>query len=145
MSNDIYSIDKRSEIMSRIRSSNTTPEIRLRKKLYHKGYRYRISPKDLPGKPDIVLYKYNVAIFVHGCFWHQHKKCKKSVIPKSNVDFWKSKFNKNIERDNKNIEDLKRKGWRVFIAWECEINEDIDYVIYRINKFILQNESNKKL
>jgi len=111
---------KRSWNMSLIRSANTAPEIIVRKMLYSFGFRFRLHKKDLPGKPDIVLKKYKTVIFVHGCFWHQHKRCKRSNIPKSNRSYWKPKLNRNIKRDSRHKADLKKIGWRTITIWECE-------------------------
>ncbi len=106
---DIFTKERRSEIMSRIKSRDTKPEIVLRKKLFSQGYRYRINYKKLPGKPDIVLSKYKTVIFVHGCFWHGHEGCKDAHLPKTNVAFWEKKINENINRDKKVIELLEQK------------------------------------
>lgn len=112
---------KRSEIMSRVRSMNTTPEIRVRKLLYNMGYRYRLHRKDLPGKPDIILPKYNTAIFIHGCFWHGCPTCKHAhVRPKTNSNYWEKKLARTLERDKENIAALEVLGWRVLVIWECE-------------------------
>ena len=111
--------EKRSEIMSRIRSTNTKPEMVVRKMLHAAGYRYRLHRKDLPGKPDIVLPKYQAVIFVNGCFWHHHEGCRIAATPKSNAEFWLSKLSKNVERDQKNSERLRSDGWRVLVIWEC--------------------------
>lgn len=117
---DKLSKEKRSWNMSRIKSKNTKPELKVRSLLHKLGYRFRLHRKDLPGKPDIVLPKYKAVILVNGCFWHRHPRCKKAYTPKENVDFWEEKFNKNISRDKKNLELLKKYGWDVFIVWECE-------------------------
>ena len=106
--------------MSLIRSANTAPEIIVRKLLYSLGCRFRLHKKDLPGKPDIVLKKYKTVIFVHGCFWHQHKRCKRSNIPKSNTSYWKPKLSNNIKRDIQHKTDLRKLGWRTITIWECE-------------------------
>ena len=92
----------RSQNMARVKSKNTKPEVFLRKLLWHKGFRYRVNYKKLPGSPDIYLPKYKTAIFVNGCFWHMHENGKYSSIPKSNFDFWKDKLEGNVERDKKN-------------------------------------------
>lgn len=113
--------------MSRIRSSNTKPEIKVRKYLYSKGFRYRIK-YDIEGKPDIVFPKKKIAIFINGCFWHHHG-CKNSVIPKSNVLFWENKIKANIKRDKIINETLCRKGWHVEILWECEIEKNFDILM----------------
>lgn len=117
---DVFSPEKRSQVMSRIRSKDTKPEKSIRSILHKLGFRFRINRKDLPGKPDIVLPKYKTVIFVHGCFWHQHEGCKIASKPKSNSEFWQKKFSRNIERDKNNQEELKSMGYRVIIIWECE-------------------------
>lgn len=113
--------ERRSWVMSRVRSKNTKPEIKVRSILHRLGYRFRIRGTKLPGSPDIVLKKYQTVVFVHGCFWHQHKGCKKSRLPKSNQEFWSAKFNKNIERDRQNMIALNDLGWKVVVVWECEL------------------------
>lgn len=120
---DIWDKKKRSEVMSKIRSKNTKPEMVLRKALFAKGFRYRINYKKLSGKPDIVLPKYKTAIFVHGCFWHGHENCKISHIPKSNTEFWEHKISTNRERDKNNIMQILSLGWKVLTVWECEISQ----------------------
>lgn len=112
---------ERSERMSRIRSSNTAPEIVLRRALHALGFRFRLQRKDLPGKPDIVLPRFKTAIFVHGCFWHRHVGCKIATTPKSNTDFWVEKFNKNVARDLRSRDLLEANGWKVILVWECEL------------------------
>ena len=104
---DVFSPEKRSQVMSRIRSKDTKPEKIIRSILHKLGFRFRINRKDLPGKPDIVLPKYKTVIFVHGCFWHQHEGCKKSSRPKSNVDFWDRKLSANLMRDKEVIAEYK--------------------------------------
>lgn len=117
---DRISKEHRSWNMSRIKGKNTTPELRVRSALHRMGYRFRLHRNDLPGKPDIVLTKYNQIIFVHGCYWHRHKDCKFAYTPKSRIDFWKAKFAENVERDRCNILLLEESGWKVSIIWECE-------------------------
>lgn len=118
---DIFSESKRSDIMSKITGRETKPEVLVRKYLFSKGFRFRKNVKELPGKPDIVLSKYKMVIFIHGCFWHGHPGCKKAKLPATNVDFWKKKINENTERDKKNIDSLKLLGWNVEIIWQCEL------------------------
>lgn len=118
---DIYSIDKRSDIMSKVRQEGTKAEILIRRFLFPHGFRYRKNDKRYPGKPDIVLPKYRMIIFVHGCFWHGHVNCKAAEPPKTNTDFWKKKISENIARDQKNIETLRKEGWNVITIWQCEI------------------------
>ncbi len=116
---DVHSESVRSYNMSRIKGKNTKPEIKVRKFLFSKGYRYRINVKSLPGSPDIVLTKYKIAIFVNGCFWHGHTSCKKYVIPKTNTEWWLNKIMSNKERDLQKETALKELGWNVFVIWEC--------------------------
>lgn len=119
---------RRSWNMSRIRGVNTKPEIRVRSMLHHMGYRFRLHRKDLPGKPDIVLPKYETVVFVHGCFWHRHPGCRFAYTPKSRVKFWSKKFARNVERHNEVEAELKTQGWRVAVVWECETkDEDVLY------------------
>lgn len=111
----------RSENMSRIRAKNTKPEMLLRKELHARGRRYRLHVKGLPGKPDIVFTRARLAIFVHGCFWHQHESCIQASKPKSNQDYWSSKLSGNIKRDRRNRDELSALGFRTAVLWECEI------------------------
>ncbi|MBO4975184.1 MAG: DNA mismatch endonuclease Vsr [Bacteroides sp.] len=131
---DIFSLQKRSAIMSKIGGKNTKPEILVRKFIFSKGFRYRINVKTLPGKPDIVLPKYKTVIFVNGCFWHGHN-CKKGKLPSSNIDFWKKKISNNKSRDDKNSDLLIKLGWKVIIIWQCEISK-IDDRIKILNKLL---------
>jgi DNA mismatch endonuclease, patch repair protein len=113
--------EKRTEVMKSIISEGTKPELVLRRFLFAEGFRYRKNYKKLPGRPDIVFIKKKIAIFVHGCFWHQHKNCKITYKPRSNTLFWKEKFAKNLERDKRNQKDLREMGWNTIVIWECEI------------------------
>lgn len=112
--------EQRSQNMSRIRNKNTRPEKIVRSVLHLLGFRFRLHRRDLPGTPDIVLPGRKAVIFVHGCFWHQHKGCKDSGIPKTNAELWETKLNKNVARDKKNTAALKQLGWKVLEIWECE-------------------------
>lgn len=129
---DIWTKEKRSEVMSKIKGKNTKPEMILRSQLFRQGFRFRVHQKDLPGKPDIVLPKYQTAIFVHGCFWHYHKDCREGRIPSTNSKFWKEKLEKNIAKDEKHIEALKLAGWNVIVVWECEIEKNIELTLERL-------------
>ena len=120
---DIFSTEKRSDVMSKIKSKNTKPEKIVRSLLFSMGYRFRLHVKDLPGKPDIVLPKYKTVILVNGCFWHGHENCKDSGIPKTNSDFWYDKISKNKERDKRVSNELEQAGWKVLVVWECQIND----------------------
>jgi len=111
---------ERSQLMSRVGQKNTEPEMTVRSLLHALGFRFRIHRKDLAGCPDIVLRKYNLCIFVHGCFWHGHSGCQRSKLPSSNTEFWVSKIKINQERDVRSLNTLKAQGWRVGIIWECQ-------------------------
>lgn len=113
----------RSQNMARVKSKNTKPEVFLRKLLWHKGFRYRLNYKELPGSPDLYIPKYKVAIFVNGCFWHMHENCRYSSIPKNNHDFWKNKLEGNVERDKQNYIKLENMGIKVIVVWGCEIKQ----------------------
>lgn len=114
--------DRRSWNMGQIKGRNTSPEIAVRSILHRSGFRFRLHRKDLPGKPDIVLPKLQTVVFVHGCFWHRHRGCKLCYMPKSNIDFWRAKFDRNVERDRANVEALRKAGWQVVVVWECELD-----------------------
>ncbi len=107
--------------MSRIKGKDTSIEVRVRQYLFSKGYRFRKNDKRFPGKPDVVMPKYHTVIFVHGCFWHRHPGCKYATTPTSNAEFWKEKFRRNVENDQRHIHDLENLGWRVITVWECDI------------------------
>ena len=121
---DTLTKEKRSWNMSKIRSKNTKPEIAIRSKLHKAGYRFRLHVKDLPGKPDIVLPKYNTIIFINGCFWHRHKGCEYAYKPKTRVDFWNQKLNRNIKRQEEVTKQLRKLKWNVLVIWECEVNNE---------------------
>ena len=120
---DHLSPAKRSWNMSRIRSKNTKPELIVRKVLHNSGIRYRLHARNLPGKPDLSNKSKKFAIFVNGCFWHQHKGCKRASIPKSNTDYWIPKLEKNVNRLRENLETLDTMGYRTAVIWECEVND----------------------
>lgn len=118
---DVLTKEERRHTMQSIKGKNTKPEMIVRSYLFSKGLRYRVNVKKLPGTPDIVLKKWKCVIFVNGCFWHGHQEC--FILPKSNVDFWKNKIERNINRDRENAISLERMGWRVIVVWECEIRK----------------------
>lgn len=122
---DVMTPQQRHDCMSHIRSKNTKPEQLVRQALWHQGFRFRLHVKDLPGKPDIVLPKYKAAIFINGCFWHGHERCRDFVIPKSNTAFWLDKIGKNKERDAQNKTVLTSAGWKVITIWECELKKPV--------------------
>jgi DNA mismatch endonuclease (patch repair protein) len=107
--------------MSNIRGKNTAPERQVRSILHQLGFRFRLHRRDLPGVPDIVLPKLKTVVFVHGCFWHQHDRCKKATVPTTNTTFWTEKFKRNKLRDRLNKEKLTSMNWQVIIIWECEL------------------------
>lgn len=136
---------QRSLNMSKIKSANTKPEIFVRKILWKNGFRYRLNYKNAPGKPDVFISKYKTAVFINGCFWHNHDGCKYAVMPKSNRNFWEKKMRNNVKRDKQVIKDLKKLGYKVLVFWECEIfdkrsdgsnNHFIEDKISRIKRMI---------
>lgn len=118
---DVMTTEQRSRCMAAIKGKDTMPEMIVRKYLFSRGLRFRIQVRKLPGNPDIVLPKYKTVIFVNGCFWHGHEDCRYFRLPKSNVEFWKAKIERNVARDVRNEVALKALGWRVVRVWECEI------------------------
>jgi len=121
--------------MGRIRDKDTSPEMAVRKLIYSMGYRYRLHGKTLPGKPDLVFRPRRKIIFVHGCFWHQHKGCKDKHIPKSNKGYWKPKLEKTVKRDKENKKRLINDGWDVLVIWECYLS-DMAKLRKTIKKFL---------
>lgn len=130
---------KRSENMRKIKSENTRPEINVRSVLHKNGYRYSLHKKELPGKPDLVLSRFKLVVFVHGCFWHQHKNCKRSNFPKTNKKYWINKLNRNKKRDQTNRQELKKLGYKVLTIWECETKKE-DYILKLLIKYIALRE-----
>lgn len=120
---DTFSKEKRSWVMSRIRSCDTSPEKIVRSYLHACGYRFRLCNKKLPGNPDIILPRFHTVVFVHGCFWHQCPYCKEGRLPKSNLPYWEEKLKKNQERDSKNIKKLKKLGWKIIVICNCQLKE----------------------
>lgn len=115
---DIVDRATRSRMMSGIRARDTKPELKVRSYLHRAGLRFRLHAP-LPGRPDIVLSKFNAVVFVHGCFWHRHAGCKYTTVPSSNPEFWRAKFDANVERDKRVTIKLQEDGWRVFVVWAC--------------------------
>lgn len=126
--------EKRSWNMSRIKGKDTKIEVEVRKYLFSKGYRFRKNDKRYPGKPDIVLPKYHVAIFVHGCFWHRHEGCKDATTPKTRTEFWLEKFDKNVKNDQIKQEKLRELGWKVIVIWECELKRNFQGTMDKVEK-----------
>lgn len=121
---DVMDADKRSALMSRIRGKNTDLELQVRRILWSSGLRYRLHGNKLPGKPDIVLRRWNALVFVHGCFWHGHANCHLFRLPKTRAEFWSEKLHGNQARDRKAIDALSKMGWRVAVIWECALRQD---------------------
>jgi DNA mismatch endonuclease (patch repair protein) len=121
--------ETRSKLMSRIRSTDTAPEKQVRRILFRMGYRFRIQRKELPGCPDIVFITRKKAIFVNGCFWHQHLGCSRAILPKTNLDYWLPKFEKNKQRDARAIKELLQLGWDVLTIWECQIKNEAELAV----------------
>lgn len=115
---------QRSSTMARIGSRDTTPELRVRRFLFSRGYRYTTHNRSLPGQPDIVFSRRRKVVFVHGCFWHSHPGCANSKIPTTRRSFWSAKFRRNVERDADNIAKLLVLGWQSFVVWECQVCEE---------------------
>lgn len=135
-------------MMAGIKGKNTKPELLIRKALFAKGFRYRLHSKLLAGKPDIVLSKYKVAIFIHGCFWHGHD-CHLYRLPKSNSRFWAEKINKNKYNDTLVIEQLANVGWRIAVIWECSLKGrtklDFEVLVDTLERWILSDKMNLSL
>lgn len=132
---DTVSPARRSEIMGRVRSRDTGPELAVRRLVHSLGYRYRLHARDLPGHPDLVFRPRMKVILVHGCFWHRHHGCELARMPKSRQEFWSSKFTVNRKRDRKTERALGKAGWRVLTVWECEIH-DAQALEKRIRRFL---------
>lgn len=138
---DNHTKEVRSRNMSRIRSTNTKPEEKVRKYLFSKGFRYRKNVRSLPGCPDIVLPKYRSVIFVNGCFWHKHD-CPRFVWPSSNQEYWIPKITRNVERDERNQETLKEMGWQVITVWECELKKgNFQETMDKLIEYLVSNTS----
>lgn len=131
---DSLTPEKRSWNMSRIKGKDTSIEVKVRKYLFSKGFRFRKNDKRYPGKPDIVLPKYKTVIFINGCFWHMHPGCKQGRLPKSNVEYWRKKLEKNVLNDKLHIQQIERMGWSSIVLWECELKKDFDGVMEKLLK-----------
>lgn len=140
---DIVSKNKRSEMMSGIQGKNTKPELRIRKALFNRGFRYRLYSKKLPGKPDIILKQWRAIIFIHECFWHGHN-CHLFKWPSTRIEFWRKKIGNTAIRDKRIVNELKEKNWRVAIVWECSMRgkyrQDFESVIDQIAGFIKSDD-----
>jgi len=140
---DVHSKEIRSYNMSQIRGKDTKPELLVRKFLFSEGFRYKLHDKKLPGKPDIVLPKYKIVVFVNGCFWHAHKKCKYFVVPKTRKNWWLNKINRTKELDKENYQKLRKRGWKVISIFECELkNGNAEKTLEKLIKLIKNENSN---
>lgn len=122
-------------IMRCVKSRDTAPEKEVRKIIHQLGYRYRSNSVGIAGNPDILVPALKAAIYVHGCFWHRHKGCKEAAMPSTNISYWAGKFDKNVVRDKENTYRTKKRGWRVFIIWECETRKP-DLARNKINRLL---------
>lgn len=132
---DVHTPERRSFNMSRIRSQDTQPEMKVRSMVHRMGYRYALHRKDLPGKPDLVFPARRKIIFVHGCFFHMHECKHGTVVPKNNAEFWRNKRGLNVERDKRTVKELEGRGWQVMVVWECETKAP-DFVRKRVLDFL---------
>jgi DNA mismatch endonuclease (patch repair protein) len=129
-------------MMASIRARDTKPEMLVRRHLHGLGFRFRLSPRDLPGRPDLVLSRHKVAVFVHGCFWHGHLGCRFATVPATRTEFWTAKISANRNRDTASEEKLRILGWRVAIVWECALRLNQCDALQRVADFIVSDSAN---
>ncbi len=129
---DFMSAQQRSRAMSHVRGSESQLEKLVRSGLHRRGFRFRKNVKGLPGRPDIVLPKYNAVVFVHGCFWHGHDGCPAGKLPQANAEFWADKIAASAERDRRQTAELRRLGWRVAVVWGCAVRRDAGAVLEKL-------------
>jgi len=135
---DTISKARRSANMRAVRSRNTAPEVRVRRLAHQLGYRFRLHQRKLPGTPDLTFPSQKKAIFVHGCFWHQHKHCPRAALPGTNRGFWRRKLTRNATRDAEQLRAISKKGWRSLVIWECETKNE-ERLAARLQKFLRSN------
>jgi DNA mismatch endonuclease, patch repair protein len=133
---DRVSPEVRSRMMASIRGRDTQPELVVRRFLHGLGFRYRLAPRNLRGRPDVVLPKHHAVVFVHGCFWHGHVGCRFATVPATRTEFWTKKFASNRVRDRLSKAELRANGWRVAVVWECALRSDRDATLHRLVTFI---------
>lgn len=133
---DIVPVAVRSRMMASIRARDTKPELQVRRYLHSRGFRFRLVRKDLPGKPDLVLTRWQAAIFVHGCFWHGHDGCRYATVPRTRTEFWAAKISANATRDTRSIAALTALGWRVIVVWECALRDAPDTTLRKLEETI---------
>lgn len=136
---DVVDFATRSRMMSGIRGKHTSPELFIRSRLHRLGFRFRLHPKNLAGRPDIVLPRYAVAVFVNGCFWHRHAGCKYASNPKTRPEFWQAKFEANVERDCRKRKQLEAAGWRVITVWECALRHEPEKAVDTLARSIIDS------
>lgn len=142
---DVVSKEVRSRMMSSIRARDTGPEMLIRRYLHRLGFRYRLSPRDLPGRPDIVLPRYNAIVFVHGCFWHGHDGCRFATVPATRTSFWVAKISANKQRDAAIEVKLCAQGWRVAVVWECALKSNLSVAQQQVVDFIKSNDARMEI
>jgi DNA mismatch endonuclease (patch repair protein) len=123
---DVVDTATRSRMMSGIKGKDTAPELAVRRRLFAAGFRYRLHPKEVPGRPDMLFPKHRAAVFVHGCFWHRHPGCRYATTPGTRPEFWAAKFAGNVERDERKTRELLEGGWRAAVVWECALRRGGD-------------------
>jgi DNA mismatch endonuclease, patch repair protein len=136
---DIVAPEVRSRMMASIRARDTRPEMLVRRHLHGLGFRYRLSPRDMPGKPDLVLPRYRAVVFVHGCFWHGHDGCRFATVPATRTEFWMAKISANKRRDVTSEEKLRALGWRVAVVWECALRSNQSGALQRAADFVVSD------
>ena len=129
---DVVSPDVRSRMMSGIKGRDTKPELYVRRRIHAAGYRFRLHRRDLPGRPDIVMSRHRMAVFVNGCFWHRHRGCRFATTPKANATFWLDKLEGTVARDGRNHEALAAAGWQVVVVWECDLDAGTSKLLHDI-------------
>lgn len=133
---DVVAPDVRSRMMAAIRSRDTRPEMLVRRSLHAAGFRYRLSPRNLPGRPDLVLPRYRAVVFVHGCFWHGHRGCRFATVPATRPEFWRAKITGNQNRDALVQGKLEALGWRIAVVWECALRSDQEEALRSVAEFV---------
>ena len=137
--NDVVSAAVRSRMMSSIRGRDTKPELVVRRFLHGRGFRFRLSRRDLPGRPDLTLPRRNAVVLVHGCFWHGHRGCRFATVPSTRREFWEAKIDSNRKRDADVVARLLDLGWRVGVVWECALKASAASALQRLEAFLLSN------